>query len=117
MKPQTCRVARDIGVLLSILALGLYSREVCAEENVKQESMSMETQQTVQANNGFALALYQRLSQERATDNLFFSPSSLFSALAMTIEGARGETAQQMGEALQFPDTLRHADSTADQLP
>lgn len=38
MKPQTCRVARDIGVLLSILALGLYSREVCAEENKMETS-------------------------------------------------------------------------------
>lgn len=117
MKPQTCRAARDIGVLLSILALGPYSWEARAAENVEQESMSMETQQTVQANSGFTLALYQRLSQEQATDNLFFSPYSLFSALAMTIEGARGETARQMGEVLQFPDTLRRADSTAGQLP
>ena len=115
MKPQTGRVARVIGVLLGILALSLY--EARPAESGEQESISLETKQTVQANNAFAITLYQRLSQEQKMDNLFFSPYSLFSALAMTIEGARGETARQMGEVLQFPATLQRSDSTAAQLP
>ena len=48
--------------------------------------------------NGFACSLYGKLAKDN--ENLFFSPFSLGSALAMTAEGARGETARQMGEVL-----------------
>jgi serpin B len=54
----------------------------------------------VSGNNDFALDLYQVL---RAKDgNLFYSPYSISLALAMTYAGARGETEQQMAQALGF---------------
>lgn len=52
------------------------------------------------SNNAFALALYRKLAEEEG--NLFFSPYSIFSALAMTYAGARGETARQMAAALHL---------------
>jgi len=55
----------------------------------------------VQGNNAFALALYQNLS--RHDGNLFFSPYSISTALAMTYAGARGRTASQMFGALRLP--------------
>lgn len=55
----------------------------------------------VKGNNTFALQLYHKLC---ATDgNLFFSPYSISSALAMTYAGASGETADQMAATLHFP--------------
>jgi serpin B len=60
----------------------------------------------VQANNEFGLDLYAELCREEG--NIFFSPFSLSSALAMTYAGAEGETAQQMAETLHFP-TVREA--------
>src|SRR5207247_1313411 len=39
--------------------------------------------------------------------NLFCSPHSIYVALAMTAEGARGETALEMGVALRLPAGLR----------
>jgi len=45
---------------------------------------------TALANNRFALNLYRELAGEG--NNVFFSPWSLNSALAMTYEGARGNT-------------------------
>ena len=51
--------------------------------------------------NEFALALYGRLGPERG--NLFFSPLSVRTCLAMAYAGARGETAAQMGRALRLP--------------
>jgi len=52
------------------------------------------------ANNAFALDLYARLSNRPG--NLFFSPASISTALAMTYAGARGETAQEMAATLHF---------------
>src|SRR5262249_30863740 len=51
-------------------------------------------------NNRFALDLYARLRGEQG--NLFFSPYSISTALAMTHVGARGETAPQMAKTLHF---------------
>lgn len=48
--------------------------------------------------NGFACSLYGALAGQQ--ENLFFSPFSVGTALAMTAEGARGETARQMAAVL-----------------
>jgi serpin B len=55
----------------------------------------------VEGNNRFALDLYARL-RTGGSGNLFFSPGSLSTALAMTSAGARGRTAEQMAEVLHF---------------
>ncbi len=58
-------------------------------------------QQTVVAgNNKFALELYGKLESQQG--NLFLSPYSISTALAMTCAGARGQTEKQMAEALCF---------------
>jgi serpin B len=54
----------------------------------------------VEGNSRFALDLYQKLRDRPG--NLFFSPSSISTALAMTYAGARGETAEQMARVLHF---------------
>ena len=54
----------------------------------------------VQGNNAFALDLYARLRAKGG--NLFCSPYSVSTALAMTSAGARGETAAQMARVLHF---------------
>jgi serpin B len=54
----------------------------------------------VQGNNRFAVDLYARLRGRAG--NLFFSPYSLSTALAMTYAGARGRTAEQMAAVLHF---------------
>ena len=58
----------------------------------------------VEANNKFTMDLYQALrNDEKFTNrNIFYSPSSLSTALAMTFMGARGDTAKQMSEALHW---------------
>ncbi|MBU0979576.1 MAG: serpin family protein, partial [Nanoarchaeota archaeon] len=61
----------------------------------------------VDSNNQFALDLYSRYKEKEG--NVFFSPFSISSALAMTYEGARGQTAYEIREVFHFPgiDVLR----------
>jgi serpin B len=59
------------------------------------------------ASGDFAVALYKQLAKDGLGKNLFFSPYSMFGALSMAAEGARGETAAQMAKALHYPAGLR----------
>ncbi|XP_078147451.1 leukocyte elastase inhibitor-like isoform X4 [Centroberyx gerrardi] len=53
-----------------------------------------------EANTSFSLALFKKLSEDDKTGNVFYSPFSISSALAMVLLGARGNTATQMSECL-----------------
>ncbi len=66
-----------------------------------QASLPPDLQAVVQGNTRFALDFYHQL--QLSGGNLFFSPYSLSTALAMTYAGARGETAAQMARTLHFP--------------
>ncbi len=55
---------------------------------------------------GFAVDLL-RLRLRTNPGNVAFSPYSILTALAMVRNGARGETAREMDEALRFPDLAR----------
>ncbi|CAL1596616.1 unnamed protein product [Knipowitschia caucasica] len=56
------------------------------------------------ANTSFALNLFKVLSDNDRTSNVFFSPLSISSAIAMVLLGARGNTATQMSEVLCFKE-------------
>ncbi len=64
-----------------------------------------DTEVIVQSNNKFALDLYAKLRAKEG--NLFFSPHSISTALAMTYTGARSQTETQMAKVLHFPTVLR----------
>ena len=74
---------------------------------------SDEVNPVVQGNNAFALNLYSQLRPQKG--NLFFSPYSLSTALAMTYAGAKGQTATEMAQVLHFnvePESLHSAFAT-----
>jgi len=52
-------------------------------------------------NNLFALDLYKKISNNQ--ENLFYSPYSISTALAMTYAGARGITEKEMSTVMHFP--------------
>ncbi|XP_039979250.1 serpin peptidase inhibitor, clade B (ovalbumin), member 1, like 1 [Xiphias gladius] len=56
------------------------------------------------ANTTFSLALLKTLGDNDKTANIFYSPFSISSALAMVMLGARGNTAAQMSECLKTKD-------------
>jgi len=57
----------------------------------------------VTGNNRFACDLYRHLANDSGADNLFLSPYSISSALAITCEGARGTTADEIQAVLHLP--------------
>jgi serpin B len=57
-------------------------------------------QSVVDGNNAFALDLYRKFRNRNG--NIFYSPYSISTALAMSYGGARGETAEQMKQTLHF---------------
>ena len=64
----------------------------------------------VEGDNAFAVALYGQLRKQGG--NLFFSPESISTALAMAYAGARGDTASEMAKTLHFtlpPEQLHPA--------
>ncbi len=74
------------------------------------------TKIAMQANNDFAFDLYKQLAKENE-GNLFFSPYSVFGPLVMTAEGARHETAAEMGKVLRFPEDAKRAGRDAQRIP
>ena len=64
--------------------------------NVGEDDLAL----LIEGNSAFAFELYRALRDQEG--NLFYSPHSISVALAMTYAGARGETAQQMADTLEF---------------
>ncbi|XP_052012766.1 leukocyte elastase inhibitor A-like [Apodemus sylvaticus] len=59
-------------------------------------------EQLSSANTLFALELFRTLNESSPTGNIFFSPFSISSALAMVFLGTKGNTAAQLSKALHF---------------
>jgi len=100
-----------LGCLLLICGCGKSSPETHAAASPLEKRFEERTARhtVVNGNTAFALDLYQQLRREPG--NLFFSPYSISTALAMTYAGARGETEKQMAKALHFdlPQEKLHA--------
>ena len=77
---------RLLGLLLALVFL---PSSVTGQPKLPPEAMRVSAD-----NNDFALDLYHQLAKKDG--NLFFSPYSISTALAMTYAGARGNTAEEM---------------------
>lgn len=54
------------------------------------------------ANTTFALDLLRQLSEKNSTQNLFFSPFSISSALSMILLGSKGNTEAQIAKVCLY---------------
>lgn len=84
-------------LVMIVLSTGLIFfnlEEIYSEEDSQVVSV-------VNANNQFAFDLYSRYKSKEG--NIFFSPYSISTALAMTYEGARGKTADEIQAVFHFP--------------
>jgi serpin B len=91
------------GLLLFSLGATMTS-ETSAEQIEPSDSAAI-----VQGDNQFAVDLYAQLDREQSGKNLFFSPTSISLALAMTAAGARGPTQSEMAKVLHLDADLAQA--------
>lgn len=93
-----------IGLLfVAIGAIGLYSVRNWFKNVDIIGSGSGSSKNVASASNNFAIDYYSKLAGKES-GNIFFSPFSISSALAMTYEGARGQTAEEMQQVFHFPE-------------
>jgi len=91
------RMIKNLGgslLILATLAVALGGDNPMVED-------TEDTGAVVGGNNQFALDLYRQLAARGG--NLFLSPFSISTALAMTYGGAEGKTAEEMASVLRFP--------------
>ena len=101
----------SLGLLSAGCAQGLAGAEVARSSFEREQSPQVgpsDGRELSSGNIDFAFRLYQELREEEG--NLFFSPYSISSALAMTYGGARGATEREMAQTLSFmlPQELLH---------
>jgi serpin B len=88
--------------MLGVMVLVVLASSQAAVDAVEQPTAPAEdVAKVAEGCNRFAFDLYARL--KGAEGNLFLSPYSISTALAMTSAGARGETAEQMAQVLFLP--------------
>lgn len=104
---KTClEQSRKNGFILVIVmaaSVGCLGKEQMAttEKSDIKLPLSKDQGMIVDGNNKFAMALFAKLREKEG--NLFFSPYSISTALAMTYAGAIDETQAQMAKILNFP--------------
>ncbi len=96
-----------IGVAIIIIAaaLFLYPYNPTQPPVANSSGWSEEgVKAVVDGNNEFAINAFLELEKTNQDKNVFFSPYSISSAFALVYEGAKGDTASEIADALHFPE-------------
>lgn len=89
-------------VILLTTVLSCSAKENLSVPETHSFTDTQAVQELVRGNNEFALDLYTEVCSIHKSDNIFFSPYSISSALGMTYAGAEEQTAVEMAEVLHF---------------
>ena len=115
MRRTPTKRAGLLALLLMILLLLLPLATGCHQERGSVHAAPAEyvDPRLVEANTIFAFDLFHTLQKETAGENLFISPASVSLALAMTYNGAGGDTAAAMAQVLHFEEMRLEEINTA----
>jgi len=96
---------KRMGIVAIVVGLSIFLQG-CVNESVPRANDSGATSESiisvVNASNQFALDFYFNIKDDEK-GNIFYSPYSISTALAMTYEGARGKTADEIQSVFHFP--------------
>ncbi|MEX2215030.1 MAG: serpin family protein [Phycisphaeraceae bacterium] len=93
--------------VLALFAALTLSASLAGAAVQKPEPPSKAAKEIAASNNTFAANLYNLLTDEKKGKNVFFSPYSISTAVAMTHAGANGKTAAEMQTVLQLKGDAR----------
>ena len=96
-------------LLVASLLSPAYSQCLAANDNpamLRREAM----QQLTDARFDFALEALKKIAELDSSENVFFSPHSLYEALELAFFGSRGNTEKGLRKALHVPDDLGKVD-------
>ena len=108
------RVAMLFGIVALVGCRGEKAGRTDEEPVPPPTEWSADMQAVAERNNRFALELYGKLTEAEKGKNLFFSPYSIHTALAMTATGAKGPTRDQMVKVLHLPTDEQKALASGD---
>ncbi|KAK1339642.1 hypothetical protein QTO34_018196 [Cnephaeus nilssonii] len=91
------------------------SLPISVETSCETSQVCLTMEQLSLANTRFAVDLFRTLKDHNPSRNIFISPISISSALAMVFLGARGTTAAQMSKTLHF-DAVKEIHSSFQSL-
>ena len=88
-------------VLVAVFVLNPIDSLAYAESDKKAQAVSKDL---VTSNTKFGLKIFKEVSKEDEGKNVFISPFSISTALAMTYNGADKETKESMAQTLEFSE-------------
>ena len=100
-------VAIIVVAAIAVITIGLFLYPYSPNQPPRADddgSAQQGIREVVTANNRFAFEVYSQLDKSEQ-GNMFYSPYSISAALAMTYEGARGATADEMKSVFHFPES------------
>jgi serpin B len=98
-----------VSVFTQILALASVATLAVVLDSTNASASQPLLNPVVVANSQFAVDLYRELAKESQDKNLFFSPTSISVALAMTAAGGRSQTEAEMTQVLHLTGILPQA--------
>jgi len=100
---------KNAAFLLILLSISLLSSQ-CEKKDLPGPGVEFScddnpaTCELTSANGDFAIALFKQLNGEEPDNNIFVSPFSISTALTMTLNGASGQTFDEMRNTLKIGD-------------
>lgn len=101
------RLASTLLLLALLLQVAACDNPIGHEDRDPPRDLSAQETAVVEADRSFGLSLYSALQQEDPHDNLFISPLSVSMALGMTLNGAEGETFDDIATTLHLDGLSR----------
>jgi serpin B len=98
------RIFMKLKVIISGVILGLILFSSCKKDETEYKDIKLSAKQQEIANSGnvFSLGVFQKVSESEISGNIMISPLSIDYALAMTANGAKNNTLDEMLLALDF---------------
>lgn len=93
-----------LGLLIGGLLLftGCQSDDQTEPKELNLRAITSDEKEIISSSNDFSMNIFARINKDHETENMFISPFSISTALSMTLNGASGNTQQEMIETLSL---------------